>query len=92
MFSSVFFHYGVDENFIGRLRYFQFKNVIVPNVYIHHCREERKGELSKEYMDKMVDLNKVIIMLNISASYKACCYNAFKYGIQQLINFQFINF
>lgn len=92
LFSKAFFHYGEDVNFSGRLSFFQFKRVFVPNVFIHHCREERMGELSKEYMNKMVDLNKVIIMLNISASYKACCYNAFKYGIQQLINFKFINF
>jgi len=92
LFSSAFFHYGEDVNFIGRLLYFNFKNVIVPNAYIHHCREERKGELSKDYMNKMVDVTKVTIMLSIRASYNTCCKDIFRFAMQQLINLKFINF
>ena len=72
LFSKAFFHYGEDVNFIGRLRYFNYKNVIVPGIYIHHCREEREGELSKEYLDKLVDINKRTIMLDIKLSFKKC--------------------
>ena len=92
LFSKAFFHYGEDVNFIGRLRFFYFKNVFVPNVFIHHCREERKGEFSEEYKNKMVDFTKVTIMHNIRASYKSCYKDVFRYALQQLINFKFLNF
>jgi len=92
LFSKAFFHYGEDVNFIGRLRYFNFKNVIVPGVFIHHCREERNGELSKEYRNKLVDINKVTMMLNIKVSFAICLKDVLRYALQQLLNFNFINF
>jgi GT2 family glycosyltransferase len=92
LFSKAFFHYGEDVNFIGRLRFFNYKNVIVPGVYIHHCREERKGELSKEYLNKAVDINKKTIMLDIKLSFKQCHKYLFRYSIQQLMLFKINNF
>ncbi|UOK43753.1 MULTISPECIES: glycosyltransferase family 2 protein [Flavobacterium] len=92
LFSSAFFHYGEDVNFIGRLRYFNFKSVIVPNVFIHHCREERKGQLSSKFINKHVDLNKVAMMHDIKSSYVHCAKDVARYALQQLTKGNFLAF
>lgn len=40
-FDPLFFHYGEDDNYCQRVRYHGFHIGVVPNVYIHHDREER---------------------------------------------------
>lgn len=92
LFSKAFFHYGEDVNFIGRLRKFGFKNIIVPGVYVHHCREERIKGVSQEFQKKMIKINKVNIMHDIKNSYISCTKTIFKYAIQQLSLGNFRNF
>lgn len=92
LFSKAFYHYGEDVNFIGRLRYFNFKNVIVPNVFIHHCREERKGRHSKAFINKLISINMITMMHDIKLSYLNCYKQVLKYALQQLTSFHFINF
>ncbi len=91
LFSKAFYHYGEDVNFIGRLRKFGFKNLIVPGIYIHHCRKERVGGISKEFQDKIININKVNIMHDIKNPYSSCFMNILKYAFQQLSQGNFIN-
>lgn len=92
LFSKAFYHYGEDVNFIGRLRYFNFKNVIVPNVFIHHCREERKGGHSEAFINKLISINMITMMHDVKLSYLNCYKQVLKYALQQLLSFHFLNF
>ncbi|SFJ09242.1 Glycosyltransferase, GT2 family [Kaistella treverensis] len=84
LFSKAFYHYGEDVNFIGRLRKFGFTNIIVPGIYIHHCREERKGAMSADFQNRIVEINRVNIMHDIRSDYSRCLSNIVKYALQQL--------
>lgn len=84
LFSEAFFHYGEDLNFGSRLTYFNYKIVITPNIYIHHCRAERNGKHSKAFENKKVDINTVTLMHDITNSYGKCCKNIAKYSLEQL--------
>ena len=69
-FDPLFFHYGEDENFCQRVRYFQFKIGVVPSTFIRHDRQDREGpaivrgsahyleRLEKEHKVKFADINK----------------------------------
>lgn len=85
LFSNAFFHYGEDVNFIGRLTKFGFINVIVPGVFMHHCKDERIDGISKQFQNKIIDINKVNIMHDIKISYFNCYKNIIRYALQQLI-------
>lgn len=67
-FDPLFFHYGEDENFASRCKYFGYKIGIVPDSYIYHDREEvikRKtaqnkidyNYLKNSWLVKMTDIN-----------------------------------
>ncbi len=44
-FNPSFFHYAEDDNYCQRILYHGLKIGIVPNVYVHHDREERKSNI-----------------------------------------------
>jgi len=77
LFSDIFFHYGEDTNFVQRLKYFKYKLVIVPSVFISHCREERKNVMyTKEHIKRRYNIIMLSKILNINknflGSYKDC--------------------
>lgn len=68
LFDPVFFHYGEDENFIDRCRYFGYKTGLVIDSRIWHDREEVTAEKEAEiqfdlklmktsWIVKMTDIN-----------------------------------
>ncbi|MBK9176756.1 MAG: glycosyltransferase family 2 protein [Flavobacteriales bacterium] len=44
-FDPLFFHYGEDDNYVGRVHYHGFKVGVLPSAVIHHDREQRDGNL-----------------------------------------------
>ena len=84
LFSSAFFHYGEDSNFLSRIHYFKKQCVIVPNIYVHHLREERKGAMSKAFESRKLSIKKTEIMLNICLPYKKATSQIFRYAGQQM--------
>ncbi|WP_312825295.1 glycosyltransferase family 2 protein [Epilithonimonas sp.] len=83
LFSSAFYHYGEDSNFLSRIRYHKKKCIIVPDVYIHHLREERGGKMSPEFEKRIISIKKVEIMMNINVSFKKSVSILYKYAGQQ---------
>ncbi len=65
LFSSVFKHYGEDNNYLGRVHFFNFKTGIVPKIYGVHDRENRKDDnlasqayfFVLQYLLKVSDVN-----------------------------------
>lgn len=47
-FSPTFFHYGEDDNYIHRLKYYNLKIGVYPSVKIYHDREQRKINFMKD--------------------------------------------
>ena len=92
LFSSAFFHYGEDINFGERLHYFGYSIIITPNIFIHHCREERKGKKTKKFEKSKVSINCLTIMHNINNSYVSNSKRMFKYCLSELSKGNFINF
>lgn len=92
LFSSAFFHYGEDINFGNRLNYFDYSIVIVPSVFIHHCREERNGKKTKEFENRMVEINKLTIMHDVTGSFWKKYIHMVKYGLSELKKGQIRNF
>jgi len=84
LFSKAFYHYGEDSNFLSRLRFHKKICVIVPNVFIHHLREEREGKMSTAFENRKLSIKKVEIMTNPNISYKKAMSNTFRYAGQQL--------
>lgn len=84
LFSSAFFHYGEDSNFLSRLRYFKMKCVIIPNIYVHHLREKRSGKMSAAFEKRKLSIKKVEIMTNINRDYKSAVKILYKYAGQQI--------
>lgn len=70
-FDPIFYHYGEDENYCQRVRYYNFKIGVVPNTFIFHDRENRnskkvqRGErihlerLEKDLKIEYGDINKI---------------------------------
>lgn len=48
MFSSLFFHYGEDKDFVNRVRYHGYSVGYVPYLYGCHDREKASSPLSKQ--------------------------------------------
>lgn len=69
LFSKAFFHYGEDNNFVTRLKYFNYENYIAPKIFIRHCREIRKGKLTPEFQSKRYIISTVVKMHDINYSY-----------------------
>ncbi len=84
LFSSAFYHYGEDSNFLSRMHYYKKKCVIVPRVFVHHLREDRKGKMSAAFEKQKLTLKKVQIMTNIHTPYKKALKILYKYAGQQL--------
>lgn len=84
LFSSAFYHYGEDSNFLSRLHYHKKKCVIVPKVFVHHLREERQGKMTDEFEKRKLTLKKVQIMTNVSTPYLVALKTLYKYAGQQL--------
>src|SRR5690606_10797046 len=40
-FNPTFFHYGEDDNYCQRVKYFDLKIGVVPSAIIYHDREDR---------------------------------------------------
>lgn len=89
LFSSAFFHYGEDSNFLSRVHYYKKECVIVPDVFVHHLREERKGKMSKSFENRKLSIKKTEIMLNIGMSYKMATSQIFRYAGQQVFKGNF---
>lgn len=89
LFSSAFFHYGEDSNFLTRLRFFNKKCVIVPGIFVHHLRDEREGKMSEAFEKKKLSIKKVEIMTDINSSYKKSTNTLFRYAGQQLFKGNF---
>ncbi|MFV8279932.1 glycosyltransferase family 2 protein [Christiangramia marina] len=62
-FDPIFFHYGEDENYCQRLKFFDFKIGVAPNFFIKHDRQFRnKLNLqlgSKKYWEKIARSHKI---------------------------------
>lgn len=63
-FSSIFYHYGEDNNFLQRLHYHGFKSGICPYLRVTHDREFRKRRPSELFYLKyasafLVELNNI---------------------------------
>lgn len=86
LFSSVFYHYGEDVNFIGRLKFHKYKNFYVTNTFIHHCREERKGMKSKDFLEKELFIKSRIKLFDINITLKEGIIGVFKYSLKLCIN------
>lgn len=85
LFSSAFFHYGEDNNFVGRLRHFGYKVYIDTNTFIHHCREERKGKKSIAFLRKELFIKSQIKLYSINETFSSAFLGILKYSINQLI-------
>lgn len=48
-FDPMFFHYGEDDNYCQRLKFYKFKVGVVPNQFVMHDRENRKKEYARPY-------------------------------------------
>lgn len=92
LFSSAFFHYGEDMNFVSRLIYFGYKNYIHTDLLIHHCREERKGKKTQAFLKKEVLISAKIKLLDINVPLKESFFLIIKISIYQLIKGNFQNF
>lgn len=86
LFSSAFYHYGEDSNFLSRLRYNKKKCVIVPEVFVHHLREERAGKMSPVFERRKLSIKKVEIMTNINKDFATVTKMLYKYAGQQFFN------
>lgn len=84
LFSTAFYHYGEDSNFLSRLKYHKMKCVIAPKIFVHHLRDERKGKMSEIFEKKKLSIKKVEIMTNINVSLKKSINTLFKYAGQQI--------
>ena len=89
LFSSAFFHYGEDSNFLSRLRFHKKVCVIVPNSFIHHLREERDGKMSAEFEKKKLSIKKVEIMMNVNVDYNKAISTLYRYAGQQVFKRNF---
>ena len=89
LFSSAFFHYGEDSNFLSRLRFHKKECVIVPNSFIHHLREERAGKMSIEFEKKKLSIKKVEIMMNVNIEYNKAVSTLYRYAGQQVFKRNF---
>lgn len=89
LFSSAFFHYGEDSNFLSRLRFHKKECVIVPNSFIHHLREERAGKMSVEFEKKKLSIKKVEIMMNVNIEYNKAVSTLYRYAGQQVFKRNF---
>lgn len=63
-FSSIFYHYGEDNNFLHRLHFHGYKSGICPHLKVTHDREYRKRKPSELFYLKytsafLVDLNNI---------------------------------
>lgn len=85
LFSSAFFHYGEDNNFVSRLKYFGFKIYIDTDSFVHHCREERKGEKSIDFINKELFIKSEIKLYNINETLNSAYIGILKYSINQLL-------
>lgn len=60
-FDHILFpHYGEDDNFISRVKHFDFHVCIVPTAFIFHDREERMGKQTKNPFTKNHIIQKFI--------------------------------
>lgn len=92
LFSLAFFHYGEDDNFVTRLRYFGFKNYIRTDLHIHHCREERQGKKTKQFLKKEVLINAKIRLLDVNFSLRKSLFRVIKISFYSLFNGDFTTF
>ncbi len=51
-FDPIFFHYGEDENYCQRVRYFNRNICIVPEAIIYHDREDRGTKIISEFSNQ----------------------------------------
>lgn len=91
LFSSAFFHYGEDSNFLHRLKYYNYKLAIVPSSYINHCRLDRLGDLHKEHLKRKVEIAMLTTILNINDNYNVAYLKVLRYAGQQLFLTNFRN-
>ena len=89
LFSSAFFHYGEDNNFVSRLKYFGFNIYIDTDSFVNHCREERKGKKSIDFINKELFIKSQIKLYNINETFSSAYVGIIKYSINQLLKGNF---
>jgi GT2 family glycosyltransferase len=47
-FDPLFFHYGEDDNYVNRLKYYHLKIGVVPSLKVYHDREQRTETFDRE--------------------------------------------
>lgn len=82
-FSSLFFHYGEDVDFVNRLHYHGYKVVYAP-VFAYHDRERRVVTKSMEYRAKTVYL--MTAYANPNHTFGYCFVKAIGGGCEQIVN------
>ena len=82
-FSSLFFHYGEDVDYVNRLHYHGYKVVYAP-VLAYHDREKRVVTKPMEYRAKTVYLMTAYANPNYSFGY--CFVKAIGGGCEQIVN------
>jgi len=90
LFSKAFFHYGEDNNFVSRLKFFGYKNFIAPNIFIHHCREVRRGKLGGDFHSKRFIISAIVKMHDINYSYSANSIFVFKKSLVLIRKYSFL--
>lgn len=80
LFAKEFFHYGEDSNFLQRLRYFNYKVVIVPSAFVHHDRDERVGQMTEIGKRREIEINSLNMLLNVNESLRAAYLRILRYA------------
>lgn len=53
-FSSIFYHYGEDSDYSNRLRYFNYKMIVIKNAKAYHDRKNRPISAGRFYRSEFV--------------------------------------
>lgn len=75
-FSPIFYHYGEDDNYIHRAKYFGYKVGIVPAVQAVHDREFR--ETTKEKEAYMLSVRFLVSISDINRPFRKTAYKSYK--------------
>lgn len=91
LFSSAFYHYGEDVNFVQRLSYHGYKNYILTDVFVKHCRAERQGKINSAFIQKEAIIRAKTELYNINKSLCSSIFEVFKIAIKNLLRRHYIN-
>lgn len=91
-FSPTFYHYGEDDNFLNRVRYWNLKVGIVPSAVAVHDREKRKESIEKKiYITKfvhvLIDVSNPLNKIDLGKYIKAYVLGALRYRQKWLLSY-----